>query len=1007
MQVARWSSPAVVMVCLLSSLSFSATPDRITGAIDSSKAIAMEKGLHPKAQSKYDQGPVEPSFPLSSITLFMSPSASQQSALNKLLAQQQDPKSPNYHKWLTPQQYGERFGLSQNDLNKVVSWLKSEGFVIQSVAAGRNVIVVSGTAGQAQSAFKAEIHRYNVEGQQHFANSTPIMIPAALQGILTGMIGVNDFRPHTANRFRLGSGPIARPNFYDGNLVFANHLGPADFATIYNIPSGLTGSNQKIAIMGETDLLLADLTDFRSNFGLPTITCSTNGTGVITACTDAHFKYVLTGGTDPGKPDSVQQGDIGEADLDVEWSAGVAPGAQIVYVNSPSPSGNGVFDSLTYAIQNVSTTGAYIISMSYGLCEQQSPKFETLLQQGAGEGITIVASAGDSGAADCDNLPPGGISAPVPYSPADQGLAVDYPGSSAYVISAGGTSISLANDSYPNPSSFWNRSNGTDFESAAGYIPELAWNDDETLLSYCENPYPTDTFCKQGNPPVSGWVDLTQSKNQTVQAVQSDIWINAGGGGASNCFIESGTTCTGGLTQPSWQTSLSVPNLPAAAAGVRWVPDVSFLASPDFPGYIWCTPVNPDASTPDYTSSCASGITSAVENGSVVGGTSASAPVFAGIVALLNQSLSKTTGLGDIHTTLYGLAAKPSNQVFHQPTGGDNIVYCKPNTPSGQPSNIVCPSTGSFGYTVANADPTTGYNLVAGLGSVNVANLVSAWTAATAQFTLSSTAASPATFMAGNSTTSTITVTPVSGSGFSGTVTFSCPGTTGITCSGNAVTGGSGSSTVTIAVAVNVAAGAYNVNVTGTSGAASSSTTVSINVTATNESFTLAATANPYAVNQGGTVTVTINVTPSNGFNSPLTFSCTDPASESTCTGPNGPTNTFPVSFMITTTAATARLQKPFERSRLFYAVLLPGLMGIVLTFGSRKRSLRGLRMLGLMLVLGVSTIWLGSCGNSNNSSSSNPGTPKQTYTFSVSATTGGSGAITGNSPYSFQVTVQ
>ena len=88
---------------------------------------------------------------------------------------------------------------------------------------------------------------------------------------------------------------------------------------------------------------------------------------------------------------------------------------------------------------------------------------------------------------------------------------------------------------------------------------------------------------------------------------------------------------------------------------------------------------------------------------------------------------------------------------------------------------------------------------------------------------------------------------------------------------------------------------------------------------------------------------------------------------------------------------------------RIFYAALLPGLLGIVFTAGSRKRSMRGLQLLGLIAVLGLSTIWMSSCGGGNSSTGpGNPGTPKGTYTINVSGASNGATATT-----SFQLVVQ
>jgi subtilase family serine protease len=1034
MYVSKWSLPVLLMTTVLSIPSFSATPDRIAGAIDSSHGVALQKSLHPKAQAKYDEGSVEASFQLNSITLLFSPSPAQQKALDQLVAEQQDPKSSNYHKWLTPSQYAQRFGLSPNDLAKITAWLQSEGFTIQTIGAGHNRLVFSGTAASVQSAFKAEIHRYNVDGVEHFANADSIMVPVALEGIVSGIIGVNDFRWRSASRLRIGSSFGPHANYYGGsgtNTAFENFLAPADVNTIYDIPSSLTGSGQTIAIIGETDVFINDINDFRSAFGLTAIntsncTFSTMTTpGVITACNDPHFKYILvlpTGGTDPQKPDSVQSGDIGEADLDLEWSGAVAPGAQIVFINAPDPTGNGVFDSLTYAI-DTNPVPAHVVSMSYGNCEAESVLFESMLEQAVTEGITVVNSAGDSGAAACDDNPP---NANPPYDGAENGLAVNYPASSIYVVAAGGTGISLADDSFPSPATnYWNTSNGTNGTEGYGgtaksYIPELAWNDDVLFAQLCtETSDPSEnTFCNPpaANPPEPG-VLIT-----SAQTAQEDYWISASGGGGSNCATENGTTCVSGFSQPSWQSGLTVSGAPS---GVRWVPDIALLASPDFPGYIYCTPEKPDATTPNYASTCASGIATAVSNSSIVGGTSASSPIFAAMVGLLNQSLNTPSGsgLGDIHKTLYTLAATPSNGAFHQVTSGSNMVYCVPGTPSTQPAAIQCPagaSDGPIGYEASNAESTTGYNLVTGLGSVDVGKLVTAWAAATqAQFSLSAGSINPTSVQAGGSPlTATITVAPNSGSNFTGTVSFSCPSS--VTCSFNptTVSGGSGTTTVTISVAANVAAGPDSVTVTGTSGSVSATTTVGFTVTASNESFTFTSNlaSGTLSVKQGATGNVNLTINSTNGFTTtsggntttvlPLSYVCSGYPSLSTCTfSPVSPNQSTAVTVNIATIASTSAQARPLDHgTRIFYAALLPGFFGIMLVAGSRRRSLGGMRMLGLILVLGASTLWLGSCGGSNNSSTGTQGTAPGNYTITVNASTGGSAPIT--SSYHFTLTV-
>jgi hypothetical protein len=1115
--------PAVLCL-LLSSLSYSAQQDRIAKVIDSSRTVALGNSVHAKARPEYDQGPVEASFKIQSIMLVTSPTAAQQKQLEQLLKQQQDPTSPNYHKWLTPMQFAERFGLSQHDLDQLTAWLRGQGFVIQSTAGGRNMVTFSGTAAAVQRAFHAEIHRYNVNGEQHFANATPLMVPSAFSGIIAGIHGINDFRMHPASHSRQGSGSDMHPDYYSGT-TFPNLLAPADLATIYNIPSTLDGSGEAIAIIGRTDIFLADINDFRSGFGLPAInasSCTSNGNGVITSCNDPHFQYVLVGTDSTGKPDSIVAGDIYEADTDIEWSGAVAPNALIVYVNSPD---GGIGSALSYALNPPAGTPipAPVVSVSYGECELQALgqifTFEPLFQQAASEGITVVSAAGDTGSAGCDYVP----NSARPFAGATGGLAVSYFASSSYVVAVGGTAISLADDSYPNPATnYWSTSNGTSGSLGFGgtalqYIPEIPWNDNEEFFAYCQNPVSGDTFCSSTTNTTPGWVSIT-----SAQTAQEDLWIYTGGGGASNCFSRSAGVCSSGNPQPAWQQHLVVPSAPA---GVRWVPDVSFLASPNFPAYILCSPQNPDTAPPTYTSTCSSGVDFAVSHfRSIIGGTSVSAPVFAGMLALLNQYLAgpSSPGLGDIHSRLYSLAATTAgtaNPAFHPITTGDNIVYCQGGTPSTQPSALQCPSTGPssgmMGYTASNADPTTGYNLVAGLGSVNFNNLATAWTGSrsattltmsapsatqinagqsvtftatlspanalgnvnfflnnsvapfgtvaltsvdngvatftttalpagtdnvTAMFTgdgsympspmssaatvtvlqpkfaLSSGALSVIGVIVGQSTSATITVKPENG--FTGNVAFSsssCLGLpAGATCSFNpAIT--SSTTAVTISTLASTPVGTSSLTIAGASGSFSNSTTVTFAVLPKNVAYSLtsslgASGTGTLVVEQGIPGTLNLNVQSSNGFvissqtALPVSYSCSGLPAESSCTVTPNPSNSANPALMVLTTAPTTAANQSKRTTRILYSVIVPGLLGMLLVPGARKKRPRSLQMLTLALMLAASTMWLGSCGASNSNHFTNLGTPVGIVKVTVNATTGGSSPIT--SSYAFTLTV-
>ena len=322
--------------------------DRIILAVDDSRRATLPGSVTPRIQSGTDLGPADPSLDLPYVTLVLKPSSSQQADLDQLLAQQQDPSSPNYHRWLTPEQYADRFGVSQSDIDKIVSWLSQHGLTLKSVARSRNAIAFGGAAGQIGSAFGVQIHRYNVGGELHYANSADPTIPVAFQGAVLAIRGLHDFRLKPRLR------PSAHPR---DNLQGAEQLAPDDIATIYNITplynAGIDGSGQKLAIVGQTDIFISDIEQFRRHFNLPV-----NDPTVI----------LIPGSPDPGVQSN--SGDLGEADLDLEFSGAIARNATIYFVNSTY-----VENSLSYAItDNV----APIVSTSYGDCE-----LDTALVSGA------------------------------------------------------------------------------------------------------------------------------------------------------------------------------------------------------------------------------------------------------------------------------------------------------------------------------------------------------------------------------------------------------------------------------------------------------------------------------------------------------------------------------------------------------------------------------------------------------------------------------------------------
>ncbi len=977
----RKLSLSLLIASLVSSLSFAAVSDRISGGLTGGQTVALKANVRRQALPQYDQGPVDPAMKLGTMTLLTVPTAAQQKAITQLLEQQQNPKSPNYHKWITPEQYADRFGLSQNDMQQITAWLKAQGFTMIQPAHGRNWVSFTGTAAQVQSAFGAEIHHFNVKGELHYANATAPMIPAALSGIVAGVRGLDDFHPKPRAKRRV------RPNYYSADFQ-SDFIAPGDIYTIYNVnpllnaATPIDGTGQKIAVMGQIEVYLSDINNFRTGFGLSSFSCTAAAppNDIITACSDPHFSYVPIDGGPPAITQASQIGDLEESDLDIEWSGAVAPGAQIIFVDSDN-----TFTSFYYAIDNKTTLGESVISLSYGACEFDANigetngeplLFEQELAKAVSEGITFVNSSGDTGAAECDN----NSSTLSATGLATQGLAVSYPASSQYVTGVGGTAVPLA-DVIPPSTTYWGTANPTNGGTAKSYVPEQPWNDDDEFFAYCQaNP---GLFCTQGGQPAqSGWISITSEAT-----AQEDIGIGSSGGGASNCAVQTAdfSACVSGFAKPSWQT------VTVAGQTTRMSPDVSLLATPNFPGFIFCTQDFETNTTVSTGSGCApggaAGIANAVDNFSIIGGTSVSAPMFAGMVALLNQYTG--TSQGNINPSLYKLAATAPS-AFHDVTGTDNKVACEVGTPAAQPTALQCPSGGVIGYAGA-----AGYDLATGLGSVNLNNLAVAlksppdFTAATTPSTLN--------VFTGASGTATVTVTPINN--FSGAVSFVCSGLpTGDTCSFNPTTvtptgGAPINTTATIQAGSSTDAG--TVRITATTGVVSqvshAAGSVALTVAAP---FTLTPTANSFPVSQGSSATATVTVAFTSGFSGTLTFTCSDPAPESTCTVPSPINAQGPVSFKISTTAPTTSLNRPLQPfdhgSRMLYAMLLPGVLGIVLAGGTRRRSRssRGMRFFGLIMLLGFSTVWLGSCGGSS-SGTKDPGTPTGSYTISVNATSG------------------
>lgn len=430
----------------------SAAPPPADSDTESPRRI-LQGNVHPLARSEFDAGRADSNLPLERIILHLALRPKAERDLTQLLADQQNPRSPDYHRWLTPDQFGRRFGLSDEDLSRVVAWLQDRGFTVEEVARGRGWINFTGTAGQVERTFRTEMHDYLVAGRLEHANASDPSIPLAIAGLVRGVVSLHSFHSRPMTRTVR---PLLLPEFTNGDT--SHYLAPADFATIYNVDplysAGIDGSGQTIAIVGRTDIKLTDVQHFRTYFGLPP--------------NDPVFVH---NGPDPGNlgDDGSQNGlsEENEADLDVEWSGAVARNATIDFVISKSTAASdGVDLSAQYIIDN---NVAPIMSESFGDCESDlgsaGNAFESaLFAQAAAEGITVFAPSDDSGAAGCDS----------PTATTGHGLAVSGLCSTPYDICLGGTQF---ND-VSNPTAYWSSANNpTTKASALSYIPEVAWNE--------------------------------------------------------------------------------------------------------------------------------------------------------------------------------------------------------------------------------------------------------------------------------------------------------------------------------------------------------------------------------------------------------------------------------------------------------------------------------------------------------------------------------------------------
>ncbi len=702
----NWPYSLAIPLAMVVSLSASAQSTHprlmITDSINNSNLVSLVGNTRPEVQTATDEGSVPDTLPMEHLALQLKPSPEQQAALEQAVEASGDPRSPRFHKWMTADEIGRKYGVAEADLDTVRQWLQSFGFHVNATYPSGTVIDFSGTAAQVKAAFHTSMHRLTYKGQAHVANMSDPRIPAALASVVTGVISLNDFAPHAMGNI-VRTVPIPDINFIGGG----HSLGASDLQVVYNLnpvfASGLSGQGQRIAVLESSDMYSAsDWYAYRRAFGLT----KRFPQGALLSLNPGSQGLPCV---DPGTSNADR-----EATLDAEVVTAAAPSATVVVAACANTFEFGGFIALRNLLSSPHPPS--IVSISYGSAEAslgatQNAAINALYLQAAAEGVSIFVSSGDWGpdASDRNTL-------------SSHGLSVSGFASTPWNVAVGGTDFA---DTYLGVvNQYWSTVNSAIKASALSYIPEIPWNGScasqlQATFNGFAHPYGADGYCNSPSTPAA-------------RLLNGD----AGSGGASSCSSGSpssrptvGGTCTG-YSKPTWQAGL--PGNPDDE--VRDLPDVSLFASAGAwgHGYAICfsDPTRAGTACNSYYQ--------------ISGGTSASAPFMAGLQALINQSTAQAwgnpnpvyyalahdqfdTGSASVCDASLG-ASIGADCTFHDITQGDNAVVCLPGSPNcyAPSGEIGVFSLSSKAYLPAYA-AGTGWDFATGIGSVDAANLVNNW----------------------------------------------------------------------------------------------------------------------------------------------------------------------------------------------------------------------------------------------------------------------------------------
>ena len=811
--------------------------DRILAPVANGQRVVLAGQRHPLARPEYSIGGVAPDLHMERMVLVLSADPAQDAALEELIRAQHDPGSPYYHRWLTPAQFGGRFGVSQNDLDQVTTWLQGNGLDVEEVSASHRTVVFSGNAAQVESAFHTSIRKYRAQGAVHYANANDPAIPRALAPVVRGVVALHDFHSAPMN--------VVAPQYTTANG--AHFLMPQDWATIYNVSplyaQGLDGTGQSIAVLGRMDVALSDVRAFRTNAGLP-----------------PNDPQIIVNGPDPG---FAWCDDELESAMDVEWAGAIAGNATIKFVTSKSGASDGITLSAQYAVNH---NVAPIVSLSYGLCEAAlgtagNAFWNNTWAQAAAQGMSVFVSSGDEGAAGCDSP----TQKTATHKRGVNGLC-----SSPYSTCVGGTQF---NDTY-NSAQYWSATNGAGQSSALSYIPESAWNESGWAGGlWAGGGGASSVYRKPGwqaapGVPADGMRDVPDIALHG--SIQDAYVVQVQG----KIFYASGTSAGA----PSLASVMALVNEHAGAAQGNANPVFYALANQQLSNggaAVFHDVTSGNNSVPGLAGfNAGAGYDQATGLGSVDAnllvnhwsdGRNANftlTPNVSSISVIAGSSTAATITL----TTQGGFASPITLQASGMPTG----VTVRFSSSTLTTSAPVTATVSAAASTVVGTSTVTITGTGGGLtrtASISVAVVAP-------NFTLTPSAAS-ATVAAGSSTA--ITVSAAALGGFKSAIALSVSGQPrGVTATFAPATiaaPGNGTSTLTMSASSGALAGVSTLTLKGTGAGLTRTQTLTLTVVV--PTFTLAATAASATVTSGGTTTFTLNASAMNGFKSTISLSVT------------------------------------------------------------------------------------------------------------------------------------